>query len=548
MSSALTPRRIALLLTVAAAALYLSQVDSCLVFLQAGEALDVVLSTSLAQGLGYREIALLDAPPHVREPPLFYLILAGIVRTVGVRVVLLKIVVVLSAALSMGLVFLLFARRASRPLAAAAAILSALAGQVVAFAGWLRPDFTFMLFFYAAALGLERAWAGGPPKSRAGWWGGLALAAAYLTRSLALALVIAWMAAMLLPPWRGEKPGRRLLRTLLPLLPFFLAWVLWTGRNHLAAQESGLTYSGRYLIDAPVGGSLITGEDFHTPLLPELPRISAAGLAARVAEQSWYYLRVATSMLTAVSDPPAGLAQYLAALAVAAVIAGWMLREARDRSPVGLMLPIYFLAVAAWPMEDPRLILPLLPFGFFYLLSFALWAGHKLAGRRPRLHPGILPAAVAAVFLALNLAGDYRILRWRQSQRYPVVDLAPGLRLRLVSPGRIVSFRLLLWARDHLPQGTVLMFHSPTAGWLVSGHEICPLPYFAPPEKIRAWLLQSRVDYILLDGWEQELPGGPAQFAPSLLSALERYPQNFPPIFRLEGSAAVYQVVRATPG
>jgi len=103
---------LALLAAALTASLYWLRVDSAMYFLHGAEAQGLLLAKALASGQGFVEISLPGSPAHVREPPLFYLCLAGLIKLFGFRLYPMKVFVWAGYVLSAGLGVWLFSKRA----------------------------------------------------------------------------------------------------------------------------------------------------------------------------------------------------------------------------------------------------------------------------------------------------------------------------------------------------------------------------------------------------------------------------------------------------
>ena len=535
-----------------AAALYLPRLNGDWYYLYGEEATGLTLTMSLASGQGYHDISLPGSPPHVREPFLFYFLVSLLERVFGLNLWVFKGLVVLAAILTGPAAFWLFRKLAPPRIAWLAALLTVAAPFAVDYAAQFRPDPLANLLLLVTLALLETSREQDRALTRPALLGALALLAAYLVRSTALAVALAWPLALALAPKGRARWRLNLHKALIVLIPFALGFGLWESRNHAEAARSGLTYSGRYLLGAEPDSLTIMAEDFHAPLHPPWPRATPVELLHRVLEQLGYYGGQALHLfLNWFPDRTRSAGFLVPALLISLLaLAGYLRSEWSRRSLTSLSLPLYLLAIAAWPMRAPRQTFILLPFLFLYCLLGGEAAMTWLRRRRPRWPAAALVLAATMLLLIHFLLGDLQVFRQaRRLQALPLLPIRPGLFARILSPGRMNSARVLLWARDHLPAQAVLMFHSPPPCYLVTGHQCSSIPFEPDPKKVRDFLVGSAVSYIIVDGWESENPRGPAQFAARFLNpALERYPKNFQPIFRLEGTAAaIYQVLRPDP-
>jgi len=532
-----------------AGALYLPRLNGDWYYLYGEEATGLSLVLSLGSGQGYADLSLPGAPPHVREPFLFYFLVSLLYRLFGFNLWVFKSLVVVSALLFGPLAFLLFRKLASPRIAFLAALLTVAAPALVDYAAFFRPDPLANTLFFAALFLLERYREQERAFTPLALLGAGCLLAAYLVRSTGLAIALAWPLALALEPARPARLSLNLKKALLVLVPFALGFGLWEHRNATAAAASGLTYSGRYFLDAAPDSLTIMAEDFHAPLHPPWPQATLAQFPVRILHQSLYYADSALQYLLNWTPGPASprLVETLLLLLFALVLLGGVASEWRRRSLAALSLPFYLLAITAWPMRAPRQAFTFLPFILLYGL-LGLERLLTLAQRRlPRLPTAAATAAVAILLLANYLYGDLRIFRQaRRVQDLPRLEIGPGFYARIFSPGRRDSAQALLWARRHLPPDAVLMFHSHPPCYLISQRHCSSIPYEADVKKVRDYLMASPVDYVLVDNWGKEYPGGPGQFSLRFLEpTLAAFPQDFEQVHQEGQTAAIYRVKKS---
>jgi len=191
---------------------------------------------SLGAGQGYSDISLPGAPPHVREPFLFFFLVSLLDRVFGLNLWVFKGLVALSALLLGPTAFLLFRRLAPPRVALALA-----APSLVDYAAQFRPDLPAATLYLASLLLLEKYREDQSRFTRTALAGAALLLAAYLVRSTALAIALAWPLALALQPGTGSRQRLHLKKALIILVPFALGFGLWEYRNHAAAEQSGLT-------------------------------------------------------------------------------------------------------------------------------------------------------------------------------------------------------------------------------------------------------------------------------------------------------------------
>jgi hypothetical protein len=548
--SYLTRDRVRLLgLLLLAAALYLPRLNGDWYYLYGEEAPCITMALSLGTGHGFSEISLPGTPPHVREPFLFYFLVSLLYRLFGLNLWFLKSLGVVCALLFGPLAFLLFRKLAPPGTAFLAAILTVASPALVEYAAQFRPNPLSNLLFFAALYLLERYREQERAFTPLAILGAVCLLAAYLAHSTGLAIVLAWPLALALDPVRPIRLSLNLKKALIVLIPFALGFGVWEHRNAAAAAASGLTYSGRYFLNAPPDSLTLMAEDFHAPLHPPWPRATLAEFPGRILHQSVFYAHETLHYLLNWTPGPdqSRLVEPLLLLLFALVLLAGLAGEWRRRSVSALSLPFYLLAITAWPIRAPRQAFTLLPLILLYGL-LGLERLLALAKRWvPRLPTAAATSAVAMLLLANYLYGDLLIFRQaRRVQASPRLEIGPGFYTRIFSQGRLDSAQALLWARRNLPPDAVLMFHSPPPCYLISQRKCSSIPYEADVKKVRDYLLTGPVDYVLVDNWGKEHPGGPGEFSLRFLEpTLAAFPQDFEKVHQEGQTATIYRVKKS---
>ncbi|OGP56038.1 MAG: hypothetical protein A2V67_13925 [Deltaproteobacteria bacterium RBG_13_61_14] len=532
-----------------AGALYLPRLNGDWYYLYGEEATGLSLVLSLGSGQGYADISLPGAPPHVREPFLFYFLVSLLYRLFGLNLWAFKGLVVISALLFGPLAFLLFRKLASPWIAFLAALLTVAAPALVDYAALFRPDPLANTLFFATLFLLERYREKEHAFTRLALLGAGCLLAAYLVRSTGLAIALAWPLALALQPAGPARLSLNLKKALLILIPFALGFGLWEHRNAAAAASSNLTYSGRYFLNAPPDSLTIMAEDFHAPLHPPWPQATLVQFPSLILRQFRYYADLALQYLlnwTPGSASPQ-LVEPLLLFLFALVLLGGVASEWHRRSLSALSLPFYLLAITAWPMRAPRQTFTFLPFLFLYGLLGLEQLLALVKRWIPRLSIPPTISVVAILLLANYLYGDLLIFRQaRRVQALPRLEISPGFSARLFSPGRRDSAQALLWARGHLPPDAVLMFHSHPPCYLISQRHCSSIPYEADAQKVRDYLMTGPVDYVLVDNWGKEYPGGPGEFSLRFLEpTLAAFPQDFEKVHQEGQSTFIYRVKKS---
>lgn len=395
----------------------------------------LALARSLAEGDGYAYSNLPDAVPGVKYPPAYPLVLAATWKVFGAypeNLTFLKALNALFWSLAALGTFLLFGRGGAwkRTAAAAVTLYAFLTVPSMSIATVLMAEPFFLLVCVAALLlaGLGRVEAGqaqpgtrssdgagralapggtGPrwlrdPVGHAAALGGLG-AAAFLTRSIGLTLVVALVVPFLL----GRHWKSAVVTTVVAAVPA-TAWLLWAGAR---ADDVPRIISGQYgSYGAWVGQGLEGGA------LDRLGQIVGANWGPFVETLQFVWIpRTSGWALTLV----------LVLLGGAAACA---LPRVWRRNPALALFPFVYLAVVfVWPYEPFRFYYVLVP--LLTLLAFeGLWAAvPRVRGDLPRwgVPVGVI-ALVVFVANALAYHGRGHALRsWATPQTIPAQAYAP---------------------------------------------------------------------------------------------------------------------------
>ena len=430
----------------------------------------VSLATSLVQEGAYREIFDPAGEPHSKYPPVFPLLLSGLLLLGIGSWSGLKLVAAASAIACALLTFLWTERRASPAWAAGAALALVLSPAIIDSSHWILSEATFVALTLLSLWALDRA----DRDEAASRWLALGIVSAglaYFTRSAGLPLLVAVMAWLALRRrWRSLAGGAILLG------PPIVLWLLRGGQSEYVAEA--------WLAD---------------PYAPALGPADATDLAARALENLAAYS--ALHLPHGLSGLQGAFSPAMGALLIAAATAGWLLSIRRHRGPTELFAPLYAGLVLLWPTvwAGERLALPLYPLVLGY--------GAVLLARSTRRSGGLAPVLVGAAALALvagpAAAAMARTARDASECRELAREHGPfscyGDRVRAVVDAAG-------WAGSNLPSGSVVLTRKPPLFFVLSGLPSRRFPLDTDPAA--HWALAGTVGarYELLDEWGELAP------------------------------------------
>ncbi|HSL72602.1 MAG TPA: hypothetical protein VK864_20295, partial [Longimicrobiales bacterium] len=328
------------------------------------------LARSLLNGSGYREIYDPAQPIHTQYPPVFPLMLAGLLA-VGLQPwIPFKILIVACSAAAIALSFFWLRRKLRPELAFTIALLMAVSPGVIGLSHWELSDVPFWALTAAALFAWERL----PPQNPKRLLAATALTLlAYFTRSAGLPLIAAagiWLV------WR--RRWKQLAIFVAGAAPFVLWW-WWRART-----QGGVDYVQQFW--------------FVNPYAPEQGRVGAIDLIRRAVENGTaYFNRHLPLLLVGASHVLGMVISYI--VGVLALI-GWT-RRLKHAQIAELFFPLYIGLLLVWPAvwSGERFLVPALPLILFYSADALLRITRRL---RPALmRPASLAAAAALVIIAL---------------------------------------------------------------------------------------------------------------------------------------------------
>ena len=476
----------------------------------------VALADALLDGRGYTEVWDPAAPPHTKYPPVFPLLLAGMMALGAHTWTALKLAAAASTTAAVALAFLWTRRRGHGPLfAAGVAGILAVAVALVDASHWILSDPTFVALTLLAlwalargggsdartASGGEAAGTGsgsgeapgpGAARASAAWLavGCAAAVLAYFTRSAGLPLLLA-VAAWLALDRRWKALAAFAAAAGAPAL-------LWWLRARAVPVAEGAYGSEFWLRD---------------PYAPEAGRVGVGDLMGRAVENGAGY--VTRWIPGSVVGQGGGWVAALGLVLVGLAVAGWVRRLRPRPGPAELFTPLYLGLVLVWPAvwSGERFALPLLPILLVY-------AGEALAGAASRLGRGG-PALAGAV--AVALLGFPAVVAGADAARRASAceaAVARGGAWACWGPrfGEIVA--AARWSAVALPEGSAVLSRKPRVFYAVSGVPSRTYPFTDDPDALLAAADAAGARYVLLDFFGRQ---GPTYVA----GALSRRPGAF---------------------
>jgi hypothetical protein len=447
----------------------------------------VTLAHSLLDRGAYLELWDPLETHHTKYPPVFPLLLAG-VMALGVKGwVGLKAIPFLSTLLAGGFTFLWVRGRSGVYLATCLALLLAVSDGILDYSRWILSDPTFLALTLGALWALESSGKRGEAPGGGGEEGSedprgrespvrwLALGStlvvlAYFTRSAGIPLVVATMAWLALRRW--WKP------LAVFCLYFFLPAGLWWLRGKL---QGGSEYVAEFW--------------FIDPYMPEMGRVGFVGLLGRVWENLLNYI---TALIP--EGIVGGEGWFLLPLGVALsllALLGWIRSLREEVRVTEIFLPLYGGLMCLWPgiWSGDRFALPLLPILLFYAATALLWI---LKGTRPALRG--ITLGLAFLLLAVPALGNWALeFRVAHQCRLLVAEEGSWACYGLATQEYVLMAK---WSGENLPSGAAVVTRKPRIFYVLSGVKTMSIPFTTDAGEFLSAAEAKGASYLTVDRWD----------------------------------------------
>jgi len=453
----------------------------------------IVLGQSLATGRGYRMVSDPRQPEMALYPPGYPLLLAGVLaalqggatHSLMAAVIPMKWVSVALYLAAIALVYALFWQR-NATLATLAALLTALNPHILYYAAEVGTEMPYLLLSLGCVWLFERYWR--KPTTGALLWTAGWLAVAFYVRSVALVMAAAFVLYLVV--------RRRLKHALLLLLLVGILAAPWFIRSSLLPATGtsvglGRGYFALYSSSDPYGTA----------------RASLPSLVARLAQNlRMYALEIWPGLLlphvSEVGVLLPALDLVLSGLMSLLLVVGWAV-EARRGSASEWYVALFFLSCVGYLWVQGRLIVPIIPFAIYYLLSALDWLLTRALRERNKAHSlaiAVTCAALALSALAVDMRSIQRNLRfglgksvatyyskqdadWRNYQKavdWIVRDAQPLAALKTMGP-------------------VVVMCRKADLTYILTGFQALEYPYSTDGQQLMRAVRDNHVSYLIED-------------------------------------------------
>lgn len=427
----------------------------------------MILGESLGTGQGYRDLYLPGAPIHGKYPPAYPAILAILGWFGGLQ--LFKVWSMFASATCVWLTWRLGRNLTVPRIGLLAAAIMAVSPLLLRFSHIVLTETTFAVLILLSLNAAARDQRPGAVSTSAM----LLACAAFLTRTAGLPLLL----ALVIIPSLARR-WRLAGRNAAVGVTCVVGWGLW---QRFAAEGNAGYLSELAMVN---------------PYDPSLGTVNGAGLAARIAKNFWLYISAelpeALGALSRMPEGPVLSAIVLGLVVTGLAVVGWLRSIDNRITAASIFLFLYVGMITLWPeiWTDKRFLLPVLPL----IAIYAMYGVHGLVALRfPR--EGVM--AAGALLLILGSPAAMRIAR--------MVPLTLTCQVMYLDgdsclPADYESFFAAgEWAREHVPEGSVLVNRHPRLFYLYSGHQGDVYEFSTDPEIVLRGLEAIGTTHVVLD-------------------------------------------------
>jgi len=473
---------ILLLIFLCIASLYLSTASDQLGGNLGGDnARYIMLARALASGQGYRDTYLPGEPPHTKYPFLFSAMLAPLTFLEEHELLAMHLFIGIMAVL---IPFFIYAwMRVGKfgiTVSLALLILTATIPRFFSFILHILSEVPFMFFLYLAFFLLARLRSRSQAVSMREFTALTIISLlAVFTRTIGFCLIAAVFLEMILDPRFRKARWLRLPWPAIYLICFGAAFSAWSARNHIVGGSASVYLSELILQD---------------PSQPSLGYISFFGLISRSLGQALEWIpRIGMffDWMPWMAPVKAKWIQVTGFIFFLFMLYGLAIQFRKKQMAEALFFALYLIVICAWPFDEDRFCLPLLPLALVYFFIGTYHLSMLVFSRitSPRIALIVVASIWAVIFLYQAAAlgrVETRIqtpllrpdrayeIKGYGTFKEPIVDWAryelPGYSEEVLS--YLTSYLLLNKIADEiLPEDAVILTRKPAITAFFSGRK-----------------------------------------------------------------------------
>ncbi len=345
----------------ATAALYLSTVSNQLGGNLGGDnARYIMLARSLADGKGYRETYLPGEPPHTKYPFVFPALLAPLTFLGRYELLAMHMLISIMAVFIPFFIYGWMRKSGFSATASFAVLLSAATmPRYFSYLLHILSEIPFMFFIYLAFFILSRARARESESNVSNFIMITIISLlAIFTRTIGFCLFAAILFEMVIHARFRKEKIFRLPLPVFYLACFALAFGAWSLRNHFAGSGEAAGYFAELFL--------------KDPYQPDFGNISLAELLSRIFRRSFIWISRIGLFIDGVLwiyTSKSILMKASGFVFSAFIFVGICLGLIKGRVSEAVLFILYITVISAWPFDEARFHLPVLPLAVFFFFT-----------------------------------------------------------------------------------------------------------------------------------------------------------------------------------
>jgi hypothetical protein len=479
----------------------------------------IILSQSLVSGEGYRNLYVVDSPPHTKFPPIFPLLLASIVYLFDLNFWAMKLFVVMIGTVALYAVYLFFRRMAGNRVALIILVSAGVSHGVWFYSRSILSEIPYLLFSFVSLYLLESYKEERARILSKAWITALTIGIASLTRTIGLALLVGGVAYIALERGKSSpfdlrrrltKSGLLALLACAPVALWFLRnWVVSVGTTPVAyLQEYGLK-------DYASIDSKMTGLNDLYELIYHNVYIYLIGSSKIIIPYfSWFSLPIVNILITTIT------------------LVGFFICLIKKRTILEYYVIPYVMALLLFPVPYSRYLVPLIPIISYYFFVALREAVHLVFFRHQLFVKQEVFGSVSMIFAVLAICTNFTLL---------TLDSIPNR-----GHNNNYSYRededenmyesILPWVKANTTPQNIFIWSKPALRYLLAQRKSAPLLTTTDTKRVLASLEDTRVEYVVVDSFSDRT-------LRYLKPIIEKHPNRFSLVYH-NVTSAIYRVVR----
>ncbi len=428
----------------------------------------IILAESLAKGLGYRAINYPNSPFFYHYPPLFPLVLAGVIYFFGENFYLMYVLMAILGYLTLIFSYHLFRRYIDHKLAFFIVLLLSTNWIFLFYSSQcILSDIFYSLLSILTLIFISEYINKKEVINKEGIFSVLGLILCYFARYIGLTLFLATLFGLLFQ----NNLSRKFRKIVFVSLCFFCPFLVWQATIRILNPHALSTYSKQFLLIDPYKPYLGT--------LLEHPRFIFIRLIEGV---NYYYRMIGKILFLWFARKGVFFEELFSFVSLVLILLGlWKITLAKKTYLFFWYFFIYFSLIVFWPYrEGVRFLLPILPFLYFYFVAGI--------GEVFKKFPKVIYLVLIFLFF-LNLTFSF-------SQKKISYKYLPNSLKHFLSAH--------YWINKHLPKIGIIVSRKPTLTYILTSHKSIIYPFSLDPDKIWQELEREEARYIIIDEFSRE--------------------------------------------